>query len=151
MSAKNVKTDDLMNMISLECELNVSPITVRKVLVATYKTILKQLKINESVFFLDFGEFQIHERSSGDRKIGDPINGGTQIRYVRPRNKVLFKPSKVFERNVNENNYEIPKPVKKKKVRKVNHNEVNSRVVKRPTDGDILANLLNNAIKNIDK
>lgn len=151
MSAKNVKTDDLMNMISLECELNVSPITVRKVLVATYKTILKQLKINESVFFLDFGEFQIHERSSGDRKIGDPINGGTQIRYVRPRNKVLFKPSKVFERNVNENNYEIPKPVKKKKVRKVNHNEINSRVVKRQTDGDILANLLNNAIKNIGK
>ena len=64
---------------------------------------------------------------------------------------MLFKPSKVFERNVNENNYEIPKPVKKKKVKQVKHNEVSSKVVKRMSDGDNLANLLNSAIKNIDK
>ena len=159
---RGISRDDLVNMIALKCSSTVSVSTVSSVLAATYKVILEQLKINETITFQDFGKFNIYERGSGDRIMGDPLNGGTQVRYIRPINKVKFEPATALERNINENNFEIPKKVKKKKAQRISIEQKEKKIKNliareaarrkaKITDGDNLALLLNTANENMKK
>ena len=96
MAKKDLTIDQLCNLIALESKL--SPRTIRTVLDSLYKVVLKQLKLNERIYFMDFGAFEIYERPSGDKKMGNFEEGGSIIRYIAPKIKVLFKPSEALER-----------------------------------------------------
>lgn len=109
--AKELKIEQLCNLIALECKL--SPTTVRKVLDATYKVILKQLELNGRIYFYNFGAFELKERPSGDVRGGNFISGESVIRYIPPRNKIFFNVSDSFERAVNEGEFKAPSLRKK--------------------------------------
>lgn len=115
MSKKILPLNDLCNLIALDCDL--SPNTIRKVLEAIYKVILQQLKINSGISFYKFGYFELYERPSGDRRMGDLENGGTKICYIPPKNKISFTPYETFEKTVNEN-FEVPIKFSKSKSKK---------------------------------
>lgn len=108
----DLKIDQLCNLIGLES--GYQPSTVRKILNAMYKVILKQLELNQRIYFMDFGAFEMSERASGDRVVGDFVNGGTMIKYIEPRNKVSFKPSATLDRAINEGHFEAPNRKRKK-------------------------------------
>ena len=65
----DLKIEQLCNLVALECKL--SPKTVRSVLDALYKVTLKQLELNQRIYLLDFGAFEVYERPSGDKVMGD--------------------------------------------------------------------------------
>ena len=143
-NAYDLKIDQLCNLIGLECKY--SPSTVRKVLDATYSVILKQLELNKRIYFLDFGAFEIYERPSGDRVIGDFVNGGTKIQYVPERNRVIFKMADPLDRAVNEGGY--IRPSRKKKYKKSqakiwrDYYERN-KMVDKPTTEELVSKALN--------
>ena len=60
MAKKDLTIDQLCNLIALESKL--SPRTTRTVLDSLYKVVLKQLKLNERIYFMDFGAFETYER-----------------------------------------------------------------------------------------
>lgn len=66
MAKKDLTIDQLCNLVALESKL--SPRTIRTVLDSLYKVVLKQLKLNERIYFMDFGAFEIYERPSGDKR-----------------------------------------------------------------------------------
>lgn len=141
----DLKIDQLCNLIGLES--NFQPSTVRRVLDATYKVILKQLELNQRIYFLDFGAFELYERAGGDKIMGDLVNGGAIIRYVEPRNKILFKPSDPLDKAINEGNFEAPTR-KKKKYRK-SHSTIlkeyyqKNKMVNKPTAEELVHKALN--------
>ena len=59
-----IKYEDLCTLISNEI-YHSSPKSVDKYLKATYKIILEQLQLNNSVYLKDFGTFEIKNRKSG--------------------------------------------------------------------------------------
>lgn len=99
--------NDLCNLIANELP-QATPNSVRKYLLATYKVILEQLRINKRISIYGFGVFEIFERKSGERLIPD-INDVSKKKlvYIKPRNSIRFKPSQVFDTNVNENNFKL--------------------------------------------
>jgi len=99
--------NDLCNLIANEIPY-ASPNSAKKYLKAIYKVILEQLRINKRISIYGFGIFEIFERKSGERLIPD-INdtSKTKLVYIKPRNSIRFKPSQVFDTNVNENNFKL--------------------------------------------
>jgi nucleoid DNA-binding protein len=99
--------NDLCNLIANEVP-SASPKSAKRYLLATYKVILEQLRINKRISIYGFGVFEIFERKSGQRLIPD-INdtSKTKLVYIKPRNSIRFKPSQVFDTNVNENNFKL--------------------------------------------
>lgn len=140
---KDLTIDQLCNLVALES--NLSPKTARTMLDSLYKVVLKQLELNNRIYFMDFGAFEMYERNSGDKKMGDFENGGTIIRYVAPRNKILFKPSEALDRSINEDNFTPPNRRKKNKksraqiVREYNERHKNEK----PTTEELLVKALN--------
>ena len=65
-----IKYEDLCTLISNEI-YHSSPKSVDKYLKATYKIILEQLQLNNSVYLKDFGTFEIKNRKSGSRIINN--------------------------------------------------------------------------------
>ena len=112
--------NDLCNLISNKVP-NSSPESVKRYLIATYKVILEQLRINKRISIYGFGVFEIFERKSGERLITD-LNDVSKKKlvYIKPRNSIRFKPSQVFDTNVNENNFKLKmsmqNKIKEKKV-----------------------------------
>lgn len=143
MAKKDLTIDQLCNLIALESKL--SPRTTRTVLDSLYKVVLKQLKLNERIYFMDFGAFEIYERPSGDKKMGNFEEGGSIIRYIAPKIKVLFKPSEALERAINEDDFTPPNRRKKNKksraqiVREYNERHKNEK----PTTEELLVKALN--------
>ena len=105
--------NDFCNLVANETRT--SPEAVKKYLIAIYKVILEQLRINKRVSIYGFGVFEIFERKSGERLIPD-INDVTKKKlvYIKPRNSIRFKPSQVFDTNVNENNFNFKMSTQKK-------------------------------------
>lgn len=105
--------NDFCNLVANETRT--SPEAVKKYLIAIYKVILEQLRINKRVLIYGFGVFEIFERKSGERLIPD-INDVTKKKlvYIKPRNSIRFKPSQVFDTNVNENNFNFKMSMQKK-------------------------------------
>ncbi len=105
--------NDFCNLVANETRT--SPEAVKKYLIAIYKVILEQLRINKRVSIYGFGVFEIFERKSGERLIPD-INDVTKKKlvYIKPRNSIRFKPSQVFDTNVNENNFNFKMSMQKK-------------------------------------
>ena len=62
---REIGIDQICNLISLETKNN--PKTIRKILEATYSVILKQLELNDRIYFYNFGAFEISERPGGDK------------------------------------------------------------------------------------
>lgn len=108
-----LKTDQLLNLVALQSKS--SPNTVKKILDATYYVILKQLELNGEIWFSQFGTFKLINSKARDHIMGDPINGGTQLRYIPEHNRVSFDPSDKFRESIN-SNFEVP--VMKKSSRK---------------------------------
>lgn len=109
----DINFEELCNLIALEVGCRATPNTVKKYLKATYKVILQQLQLNNRVYFKKFGAFEIRQRKSGERIIGDPMNGGTQRIFVEPKLSISFKASKEFDYSVNEYDFKTPFKVKK--------------------------------------
>lgn len=103
----DINYDVLCEMIAQELPENASVKSVKRYLKATYKVILKQLKLKNRIYFKGFGYWEIKERKSGEREINDPNNGGSRLVYVKPRYSIFFKASKNFDIAVNENNFNI--------------------------------------------
>ena len=139
----HLKIDQLCNLVALECKL--SPKTVRSVLDALYKVILKQLELNQRIYFNDFGAFELKERPSGDKAMGNFNVGETVVRYVEARNKIVFKTSDALDRAINEG--EFVRPTRKKKNRKSRAQivrEYNDRhKADKPTTEELLVKALN--------
>jgi nucleoid DNA-binding protein len=113
-----IKIDDLCNLIANEVKGTSTPNSVRRVLDATYRVILKQLELNEEICFYNFGKFEIYDRPSGDKLMGDLFNGGTKINYVKPKKNIKFSPFKALDESINLNNFKLEKKRKRKKTRK---------------------------------
>ena len=139
----DLKIDQLCNLVALECKL--SPKTVRSVLDALYKVTLKQLELNQRIYFNDFGAFELKERPSGDKAMGNFNVGETVVRYVEARNKIVFKTSDALDRAINEGEFVMP--TRKKKNRKSRAQivrEYNDRhKVDKPTTEELLVKALN--------
>ena len=139
----DLKIDQLCNLVALECKL--SPKTVRSVLDALYKVTLKQLELNQRIYFNDFGAFELKERPSGDKAMGNVNAGQTVVRYVEARNKIVFKTSDALDRAINEGEFVMP--TRKKKNRKSRAQivrEYNDRhKADKPTTEELLVKALN--------
>ena len=149
-----MKFDDLCNLIAIERGGGATPSSVKKYLTATYKVILRQLELNEEIFFWRFGKFEIFDRPSGDRLMGDAQNGGMVVRYIKPKKNIKFTPSKVFEDSVNENGFKIVE--KKKKVKHKTKKQIMADCDKKrrppkvkPTMEELFAKTLNSAIQEV--
>ena len=140
---KDLTIDQLCNLVALESKF--TPRTIRTILDSLYKVILKQLELNKRIYFMDFGAFELYERPSGDKKMGDFENGGTVIRYIAPRNRVWFKSSDALDRAINEGEFKPPNRKKKnKKTRAQIVKEYNARHKKeKPTTEELLVKALN--------
>lgn len=103
----DINYDDLCNLIALEIGNRATPSSVKKCLKATYKVILKQLKLNNRIYFKNFGYFEIKQRKSGERLILDPNTKEKKLVYVKPKYSISFKPSSIFDKSVNENDFKI--------------------------------------------
>lgn len=108
---------ELCELISAEV-VGSTPQSVNRYLRAIYKTILRQLDLNNKVEFRNFGIFEIKERKSGERIINNPSNGTSYLTYVEPRNVIAFRPSEIFDFAVNENNFKYSKSCENKVKRK---------------------------------
>lgn len=141
--SNDIRNSDLLILISQEVGGNATPEVARRYLSATYKVILAELKLNKRIFLKNFGAFETFETGGGDKKMGVPT-GGTMIRYIHPRTKVKFKPSAVFERYINQDDYKIPPNKRNKKPKaqvKMEHNE--RRRKPQPTVEDLVTEMLN--------
>ena len=118
----NITYEDLCNMIANNYSGTTTPTTVDKYLKAIYKTILRQLELNQKVHFKGFGVFRVRERKSGERIINNPKNNTKEIVYVKPKLSISFKASSNFDYSVNENNFKLfmgnEKPKKRYKNKK---------------------------------
>ena len=118
--------DELCNLISN----NVRRSTIKSVdlyLKGIYKTILRQLELNQKIYFKDFGTFEIKMRKGMQKMINNPKDNTKQIYNIEPKYVITFTPSKIFDYSVNENDFkrvnrlktaekvEKNKPPKKKK------------------------------------
>lgn len=79
--------------------------SVDKYLRGIYKTILRQLELNQKINFRNFGCFEVKEQKGGYRKINNPMNNTQYIANVKSRYMITFNPSTVFKFCVNENNF----------------------------------------------
>jgi len=139
----DLKIEQLCNLVALECKL--SPKTVRTVLDALYKVILKQLELNKRIYFNNFGAFELKERPSGDKTMGTFIQGETVVRYIEARNKILFKSSDALDRAINEGGFVMPTRKKdRRKSRAQIVREYNERhKAEKPTTEELLVKALN--------
>ena len=139
----DLKIEQLCNLVALECKL--SPKTVRTVLDALYKVILKQLELNKRIYFNNFGAFELKERPSGDKAMGNFNVGETVVRYIEARNKILFKPSDALDRAINEGEFVMPTRKKdRRKSRAQIVREYNERhKAEKPTTEELLVKALN--------
>lgn len=126
--ASDINYDDLCNLIALEIG-NTSPQKVKKFLRATYVVILRQLQLNNRIFFKNFGAFEIRQRQGGERVVGD-FEGGSKLVYVKPKNSISFKPSEIFDISVNENNFKIARNTnQRRKKKREKDNDISKTVV----------------------
>jgi nucleoid DNA-binding protein len=141
-SKRDISIDQLCNLVALESKF--TPATARKVMDALYKVILKQLELNKRVYLFNFGAFEIYERSSGDKRMGDLVNGGSIVRYIPPKTNIMFKPSDALENAIN-SDFKMPTRRKvKKKSRQQILKEDKERYKKiKPTTEELLAKALN--------
>ena len=139
----DLKIEQLCNLVALECKL--SPKTVRTVLDALYKVILKQLELNQRIYFNNIGAFELKDRPSGDKTMGTFIQGETVVRYIEARNKILFKPSDALDRAINEGEFVMPTRKKdRRKSRAQIVREYNERhKAEKPTTEELLVKALN--------
>lgn len=95
---------DLCNLISNNVKRS-SPKSVDHYLKGIYKTILRQLELNQKIYFKDFGTFEIKMRKATQKMINNPRDNTKQIYDIRPKYIISFTPSKVFDYSINENNF----------------------------------------------
>lgn len=107
MKQKDINYNDLCKMIASEATGQTTEAMVKRVLKATYKVILNQLKLKNRIYFKGFGYWEIKQRKSGEREINDPKGGGKRIVYVEPRYSIFFKPSVNFDTSVNEGEFSL--------------------------------------------
>lgn len=135
-----IKYEDLCTLISNEI-YHSSPKSVDKYLKATYKIILEQLQLNNSVYLKDFGTFEIKNRKSGSRIINNPNkNNEKQLVYVEPKLSITFKASSVFDHSVNENDFKLSNE-RKVKVKGKNKRRKHKRTINNYVDLINKANL----------
>lgn len=140
MKNNDVSYEDFCNLVANEVRRNSTPTSVDKYLYATYKVILRQLKLNHRIKIKGFGTFEIKERKSGERLINNPKNNQKQIYYVEPKYSISFKAASDFDYSVNENDFKI---IAGKKKRKSSKPLVNNKT-KRVSD---LLNIANNRLQ----
>lgn len=96
--------DELCNLISNNVRRS-TPNSVDFYLKGIYRTILRQLELNQKIYFKDFGTFEIKMRKGSQKMINNPKDNTKQIYDIRPKYIISFTPSKVFDYSVNENNF----------------------------------------------
>ena len=127
--ASDINYDDLCNLIALEMGGKTSPQNIKKFLRVTYVIILRQLQLNNRIFFKNFGAFEIRQRQGGERVVGD-FEGGSKLVYVKPKNSISFKPSEIFDISFNENNFKIARNTnQRRKKKREKDNDINKTVV----------------------
>lgn len=140
----DLKLNDLLNLVANEVGGSSTPAMARRYLNALKKVLLEELKLNKKVYLHEFGWFEIKDYGGFDTKMGDPVNGGSVIKYIKPREHVTFRESDVLFRIVNENDYIIPKKPKKgrtKREAQIVHNE--RRRKPKPSMEESICELLN--------
>ena len=136
----NLPHDELCNLISN----NVQGSTINSVdlyLKGIYKTILRQLELNQKIYFKDFGSFEIKMRKGTHKMINNPKDNTKQIYEIKPKYVISFTPSKVLDYSINENDF---KKAGRIAAEKINKNKPPKRRKKRKFNKDIVG-LLNKA------
>lgn len=115
-SRSELSFDDLCNLVAIKAGRNATSKAARRYLVGLYKVILEQLKINKKISIYGFGVFELFERKSGQRLLPDFTSETLEKKliYVRPRKVVKFRPSQIFDTNINENDFKLSYSMKKK-------------------------------------
>lgn len=139
----DIKYNDLLNLIANEVGGNSTPKMAKVYLNAIINVILKELELNSRINIMNFGIFETVKSGGYDTKMGK-FDGGSSIRYVKPKLKLRFSPSKTLDRAINENGFEIPERKKKgrsKRDTRIIHNA--RRRVEKPTMQDIVTEMFN--------
>ena len=101
--ASKLTLDDLYNMVANKVGNHATPLSAKKYFRAMYRVILEQLELNGKITIPTFGTFELRDRKSGERRMGNPNEvGTTQLVYVPPKIDISFKSSEIFDRSVNE-------------------------------------------------
>lgn len=147
MAENDIKLNELCNLLANEVGGSASIASARKYLSALQRVILKELKLNQRIYFFNFGAFEIYESGGYDTKMGDIVKQeGTIYRYIPVKTKILFKPSKVLLNSINKNDFEpIKRKYNKKKIKK---QDIEERKAKRRKEKismeEAFTNMLNN-------
>lgn len=139
----DIKYNDLLNLIANEVGGNSSTRMARVYLNAIINVILKELKLNSRISIMNFGIFETFKIGGYDARIGN-FDGGSSVRYIKPKLRLKFSPSKTLDKAINENDFEIPERKKKgrsKRDTRIVHNA--RRRVEKPTMEDIVTEMLN--------
>jgi nucleoid DNA-binding protein len=115
---------DFYNLVAHEVGGNSTPSSIEKVLKATQRVILKELKLNRQIRLTNFGTLKLIQRGGKDMRIGNFKKGETEIKYVKPKLVLGFNPSSAMEVAINDNDFELLKPAKRGKTasqRKIEH------------------------------
>lgn len=141
----DIKYDDLLNLIALEAGYNTTPNAVKRVLNAFNKVMLKELKLNHRFYVKDLGAFTISAVGGKDKLMGDFDNGGTVVRYIRPKLRLGFTPASGMNYAINENDFELRehknRSKKSPRLKKIEHNM--RRRKPKPSMEEVLTDMLN--------
>ena len=130
----------------------VTPTSTRKYLEGLHKLILDELKLNDELAIYNIGKLYLRQTGGRDALMGDPINGGTIRRYIKPQLDIEFEPSIVLKREINDNEFQREKP-KSRKPRKYATNK-DAQIVRnekrrkpKPSIESTACDMLNEAIE----
>lgn len=150
MGKTRLSIDDFFMLMASYVGGNTTPKSCRKQLEAMLKVILNQLKLNDEVYVHNFGTFYLRPYGGEIKNMGDPINGGTVQRFIKPRVHIEFKPTSMIEKAVNENDFEFEDKKTRRKYKKSEYKEIRNerRRKPKPTMEDIFCDIVNDINKN---
>jgi len=144
-----LKLDELLLLIAVEQGCNTTPKTARKFLEAFEKVILAQLKLNEEVYIYNLGRFYLRPYGGTIRDMGDPLNGGTVRRYIKPKMQLGFDPAPIIERAINDNDFQYEDKKVVRRYKRTEYREIRNerRRKELPTAEELFCELGNKADK----
>lgn len=153
-----IKLDVFLNLIAEKAGTGATAESARRYYDAIYDVILEELKINGEITLYQFGTFSLEERGGYDARLGDFENGGTVIRYIKPKKVVRFKPTGMLDTAINNNAFKrcfrnYKKKTRTKQIKKEEREIYNaSRRKPRKSPEQLMCDILNvNASKAKEK
>ena len=142
-----LRLDELLLLIAIENGVNTTPKTVRRFLESFEKVILSQLKLNDEISIYNLGRFYLRTSGGEVRNMGDPLNGGTVRRYMKPKLQLGFDPAPIILRAINDNDFQYEDKKTKRRYSRPEYREIRNerRRQEPPTAEELFCELGNKA------